>query len=166
VVNNPEIVAAIYLVAGVLFLGGFVIGALTTLARVLYYRIHNIRRPRLLTRDVVVWGGLAVSFALISAVRFLPAEVRMQFTAGNVGWALATSIPAVAAVLTYVYFELWVIERTQVEDTTAREASVQENIELTREAGDKADAAYREANSVNTKIANLTELVSHKEDKP
>jgi hypothetical protein len=57
--------------------------------------------------------------------------------------------------------------------TLALEASVQENIGLTREgighaqaASDKADAAYHEANTVNQKIADLTELVSHKEDKP
>jgi hypothetical protein len=54
----------------------------------------------------------------------------------------------------------------------ALESSVQEGLELTREgivhsqaAGDKADAAYHEANSVNEKIAALTELVGGKEDK-
>lgn len=57
-------------------------------------------------------------------------------------------------------------------DVMALEASVQTNIELTREgiahaqaAGEKADAAYHEANSVNTKIADLTEALGHKEDK-
>jgi hypothetical protein len=54
----------------------------------------------------------------------------------------------------------------------ALETSVQLGIELTREgiihaqaAGEKADAAYHEANSVNTKIADLTRLVAGKEDK-
>ena len=49
---------------------------------------------------------------------------------------------------------------------TALEASVQENIALTKEVGVQAEAAYHEANTVNEKIAALTELVGHKEDKP
>lgn len=48
---------------------------------------------------------------------------------------------------------------------TALEASVQANIELTKEVGVKADAAYKEANHVNLKIEKLTELVGGKEDK-
>lgn len=58
-------------------------------------------------------------------------------------------------------------------DLLALEASVQTNIELTREgihhaqiAGEKADAAFSEANHANVKLATLTELVNHKEDKP
>lgn len=172
--NDPGLVAVIYLVGGALFLGGFAIGALTTLGRVLYYFLHRIQRPRLLTRDVIVWGGLALSFAQIAIVRFLPPEVRTQLTQGNLGWALSTTLPAVVAVLTYVYFELFVIERTKGDpDPLALESSVQANIELTREgivhaqaAGDKADAAYHEANTVNEKIASLTEALGHKEDKP
>lgn len=172
--NDPGLVAVIYLVSGIVFLGGFAIGALTTLARVLYYFLHHIQRPRLLTRDVIVWGGLALSFAQITAVRFLPPDLRVQLTQGNVVWALATTIPAVVSVCTYVYFEMWVIERTTGEpDPLALESSVQANIELTREgivhaqaAGEKADAAYHEANSVNEKIATLTEALGHKQDSP
>ncbi len=171
--SDPSIVAWVYGLGGAVFLAGFVIGAMTTLARVLYYFLHKIQRPRLLTRDVVVWGGLALSFAQIAVIRFLPSEVRVQLTANNVGWALATTLPAVIAVCTYVYYELWVIERTREDaDPLALESSVQTNIELTKEgivhaqaAGDKADAAYHEANTVNEKIAALTELVGHKEDK-
>jgi hypothetical protein len=172
VFNNPDLVAMVYGIGGIVFLVGFAIGALTTLARVVYYSIHRIRRPRLLTRDVVVWGGLALSFAQIASVRFLPSDVRTLFTTGNVVWALTTTIPAVVAVVTYCYFELWVIERTKVEpDPLALESSVQANIELTREgivhaqsASDKADAAYHEANTVNEKIATLTEALGHKQD--
>lgn len=50
--------------------------------------------------------------------------------------------------------------------TLALEASVQENIELTREAGAQAKKAYTEANSVNEKIEALGIIVTHKEDKP
>ena len=55
----------------------------------------------------------------------------------------------------------------------AQESSLQENIALTKEVGDKADAAYHEANTVNEKIVQvheeikgLTKLVAGKEDKP
>jgi hypothetical protein len=49
---------------------------------------------------------------------------------------------------------------------TALETSVQENIELTHKAIEHAEAAYHEANTVNEKIARLTEIVGGKEDKP
>jgi hypothetical protein len=47
----------------------------------------------------------------------------------------------------------------------ALETSVQENIELTKEVGQKADAAYNEANHVNVKLVELTRLIGGKEDK-
>ena len=50
-------------------------------------------------------------------------------------------------------------------DAFALEASVQENIELTKHVGQQAVAAYEEANTVNQKIARLTTLVAGKEDK-
>lgn len=52
-------------------------------------------------------------------------------------------------------------ERSQL----ALEASVQEGNELTREGIRHAEAAYHEANTVNSKIAALTKLVAGKEDK-
>lgn len=51
-------------------------------------------------------------------------------------------------------------------ETLALESSVQQDIALTRESIGHAQAAYSEANSVNEKIARLTELVGGKEDKP
>lgn len=112
-VNNPGLVSTIYFIAGVLFLVGLFIGAVSTLARVVFYRANGTKRPRLLTRDVLVYGGLALSFGLIAGVRLLPLEVRLALTTGNVGWALATSVPAVVAMVVYCYFELAVIERVR-----------------------------------------------------
>ena len=51
-------------------------------------------------------------------------------------------------------------------EALALESSVQENIELTKHVGQQAVAAYEEANTVNQKIARLTQLVAGKEDKP
>ena len=50
-------------------------------------------------------------------------------------------------------------------DSLALEASVQEGNELTREGIKHAEMAYHEANTVNQKIATLTELVAGKEDR-
>lgn len=50
-------------------------------------------------------------------------------------------------------------------DRLALESSVQENIELTKEATANAEKAYHEANNVNVKIATLTEKLAQKEDK-
>lgn len=108
--DNPELVAVIYGIFGTVFLGGLFVGAATTLARVLFYRAQGRPRPDLLTRDILVYGGLAISFGIIAAVRFLPLEER-QALAGNVLWAVVTSIPAAFGVLVYCYYELFVIER-------------------------------------------------------
>lgn len=113
--DNPQAVAAIYLVAGSLFLLGLFVGTVTTLARVVFYRIHGKRRPRLLTRDLVVFGGLALSFGLITVVRFLPIPTRAAMTSGNVIWALVSTVPAVMAVAFYCYVELFVIGRAREE---------------------------------------------------
>lgn len=171
--DDQALVSVIYTVGGTVFLGGFVIGALTTLARVVYYFLHRVQRPRLLNRDIVVWGGLALSFAQIAAVRFLPLDVRTQLTAGNVGWALSTTLPAVIAVVTYCYYELWVIERTKDEgDPLALEASLQTIIELTREgivaskvAASKSEEAIDIGNHSREALMRLTEIVGGKEDK-
>jgi hypothetical protein len=60
--------------------------------------------------------------------------------------------------------KLLVLVRTE-RDTLALEASVQANIELTKTAVEKAEAAYSVANHSNDKLAKLTELVAGKEDK-
>jgi hypothetical protein len=112
VFNNPDAVGVIYLVASLTFLGGILLGWISTLARVVYYARNHVPRPRLLTRDVLVKGGYSVSFTLIALVRLLPAETRAALDlAGNVPWALLTSIPAAFASLVYLYFEWFVIER-------------------------------------------------------
>jgi hypothetical protein len=60
--------------------------------------------------------------------------------------------------------KLLVLVRTE-RDVLALEASVQANIELTKTAVEKAEAAYSVANHSNEKLAVLTELVAGKEDK-
>ena len=109
--SNPALVSAIYLIVGSLFLLFLFIGAVSTIARVIYYRVNGYTRPRLLTRDVIVFGGLAFTFAAITIVRFLPTETRMALTAGNVAWALVSTLPAVVAIMYYAYVEVFVIER-------------------------------------------------------
>jgi hypothetical protein len=111
VLNNPDLVATIYAITGSIFLFALFAGFARTLARVVYYLRNKSQRPRLLNRDVVVIGGLSVSFGLITLIRFLPPETRIALTQGNVVWALVTSVPACVAVCVYLYFEYAVIER-------------------------------------------------------
>lgn len=111
VLNNPDGVAAVYYVGGIIFLLGLFAGTGRTMARVVYYRWKGIARPRLLTRDAIVYGGFSTSMALITVIRFLPLEQRLAFATGNVLWALATTLPACIAVVAYTYFEFFVVER-------------------------------------------------------
>lgn len=110
---NESIVQTVYAVGGVVFLVALFAGFARTAGRVLYYHFNQSTRPKLLTRDLIVYGGLTISFGLISLVRFLPRDERIALTTGNVAWAIATTLPACLAVLTYLYFEVWVIEKGQ-----------------------------------------------------
>lgn len=88
------------------------VGAISTFARIGYYRAHGYRRPKLLVRDVVVIGGFALSFGLVLVAR--AASAAGYDTSGltdNLLWTLATGIPALAAVAVYAYFEIFIIER-------------------------------------------------------
>lgn len=127
--SSADIVAVIYGIGGTLFLAGFLVAVVTTGARTLWYLRHRgqplpplpvwpvtaevVAMPRLLTRDIIVKGGMFISFGLIAAIRFLPPETRTHFTAGNIWWALLTTLPAVIAILVYDYFELRVIPRAR-----------------------------------------------------
>lgn len=67
---------------------------------------------------------------------------------------------------TQVRFQLNdLLEDTVPVSTVALEESVQANIELTKQGIGHAEAAYHEANTVNEKIATLTEALGHKEDR-
>ena len=117
--DNPDGVTAVYALGGSTFLVLFVAGLLWTTVRYLYYVLNRIPKPRLLTRDFIVWGGLSMSFGIISAIRFLPLEERLALTAGNVAFALATTIPAIVAAATYFYFEAFVIRLPKPGDPEA-----------------------------------------------
>lgn len=102
---------SVYLVGGIVFLTFLFGGFVRTLARVVYYASNRAERPKLLTRDVLVIGGLSVSFGLITIVRFLPLEARLSLTSGNVLWALVSTVPACFAVIVYAAYEYLIIER-------------------------------------------------------
>lgn len=109
-------------VAFLVFTIALAAGAGATLARVIRYSVHGIPRPRLLTRDVQVIGGLALTMGTILAVRFL--RVLGVDTAGlatNLWWILFTTIPVLWAVIVYAYYELVVIEGGQGEQYAERE---------------------------------------------
>lgn len=106
-----EAVSLIYVIAGSVFLIGLLLAVVSTGARVIWYMRHDEPRPRLLTRDVLVKGGLCISFGLIAGVRFLPPDQRSLITTGNVAWALLTSVPAAFAMVVYLYYEIAVIKR-------------------------------------------------------
>lgn len=98
---------------GIVFLTFLVmvsVGAGATLARVVSYgRSH---RPRLLTRDVQVIGGLALTVGMLFAVRVARAiGFDVSGLSTNVVWTLATAGPVLWAVSVYAYFELFVIEK-------------------------------------------------------
>lgn len=111
--TNAEIIALVYGVGGTIFLSGFFVAVVTTGARVLWYMRHARPRPRLLNRDIIVKGGMFIGFGLIAALRFLPPEARIAFTANNVAWAVITTLGPVIAIVTYDWFEIRVIPRVK-----------------------------------------------------
>ena len=113
-VGNPEAVSFVYTVGGIVFLMGLFAGFIRTAVRVITVppsAYPGGRRPRLLIRDVIVIGGFALTMTAITLIRFLPPEVRVAYTQGNVWWALLTTIPICVSVLVYCFYEYAVIER-------------------------------------------------------
>lgn len=110
--TDASVVDVVNALVFVAFWGLLFIGAGSTLARVAYYRQYGYKRPRLLNRDALMIGGFATSFGIILGVR-VGRSVGFDTSglASSVVWTLITSGPAIAAVATYVYFELFVIER-------------------------------------------------------
>lgn len=107
-VVSPPLYAAVNAAAAIAFFVLLFIGAATTAGRAIYYRVQRLRRPRLLTRDVVFLGGFAISFGLILVVRLTGIGVSLK---DNVLWAIATDLPGVGALAVYVWYEIFVIER-------------------------------------------------------
>lgn len=114
--TDVQLVQLIYAAGGTVFLLALFAGALRTLARLAFYLRNRAERPRLLNRDVLVIGGLSISFGLIAIVRFLPPETRQAITQGNLWWAVGSTVPGVVAALVYAYFEWFVIERPRGEN--------------------------------------------------
>lgn len=94
------------------FLVPLLVGAGATLTRVVSYRLAGDPMPRLLIRDAQVIGGFAVTTGLLFSVRILRAVgADTSGLATNLGWVLATIVPAIWAVVVYAWFEIVVIER-------------------------------------------------------
>lgn len=88
------------------FVSCLFVGTLTTVIRAAGLRLRNRAMPRLLKRDVLVLVGLSVSFQLIAMSRVFGWS---QYVVGQLWWSIVTGVPAVFAVVVYVYYELFVI---------------------------------------------------------
>lgn len=106
--SNAELVGAINTIAFALFAVLLAAGAARTFARLVYYRRHRARRPRLLNRDAVMIGGLTFAIGLILLSRATGTSSQFR---ESVAWALLTDLPALLAVAVYCWFEYRVIER-------------------------------------------------------
>ena len=88
------------------------VGAISVVARVVYYRSHGYRQPRLLTRDAVMLVGFSLSFGAVLFARVATNQgVDPSIFRESVAWGLLTALPAIVAVATFAYYELFVIER-------------------------------------------------------
>lgn len=79
---------------------------LSVALRAIDLRRHGQAIPLLLYRDVGVFGLLAVPFA---AILFARASGIGHTLIGNLPWALATGGPAIAALITFLLFEVFVV---------------------------------------------------------
>lgn len=78
------------------------------LVRALRYRQRKRTIPRLLFRDLFLMGGLATAFALSILVRALGLAAEAERSAV---WALVVGTLGTGALATFLYFEIFVIER-------------------------------------------------------
>lgn len=96
-----EVVGAVALM---LFVAGVLLGFGSTAFRLVRLHRAGIPLPRLIWRDVMVFGGLALTFVAIGIHRVMGFPF-----ADELWWALGTSSVAVIAVWIYVYYELAVV---------------------------------------------------------
>jgi len=101
----------------VLFLTGLWFGATRTILRILLYHRMGWQYPKLIWRDLIGQGGLALSFLLITAGRLLIAmgHVPPDFLNQQWWWIVLSSAPAIVAVWTYAYYEVFELDRFDVE---------------------------------------------------
>lgn len=97
------------------FLVGLLLGVVRTGMRLVARLRAHRRLPRLLPRDMVVIGGLALSFLLLAGASALnglhwingPALMEQSW------WVLLRGAGAVVGAWTYVYFEFFVIGKEE-----------------------------------------------------
>lgn len=98
-------------IADAVILLGFILGLLLTVTRLTvrlaHYSVSKHAWPKLAKRDIIAFGGLLLPFLLIFAVRVLDLAPAL---AGQLWWRLVTGIPALIAVWTLAYYELFIIE--------------------------------------------------------
>ena len=92
------------LVALVLFVVGLLLAAGSITFRLVHFVRRGIPRPRLIWRDGLVFGGLAVTFVAVG----IHSAVGRPFDE-ELWWRVGTGLLAVASVWTRAYFELFVI---------------------------------------------------------
>lgn len=97
-------VDTIYGAALALFAFGLLFGAASTGIRMLSLHSRAMRQPRLIWRDVSVFGLLALDFLIIAGHRVAGAPFADEYW-----FAILTSALAVAAVAIYGYYEWRVI---------------------------------------------------------
>lgn len=93
------------------FVVPLLLGAIRTALRVVA-RLHaGARQPRLLPRDVITIGGIALSFVLLLGAATLNALgwIDGSALAREAWWIVVRALPAIVGAWTYVYFEFFVI---------------------------------------------------------
>ena len=88
----------------VLFVGGLLVGFGSTLYRMISLRRGGKPQPHLIVRDLVLVGGLSLSFLLVAVRRLVDLPVVDEWW-----WSLLTAAPAIGAVWVYAYYEVLVI---------------------------------------------------------
>lgn len=104
--TEAQLVEVLNLTVLVVYVGALVFGASTTFRRAWWFHSHGQRRPRLLTRDLIVFGGHALTFLSIVIAR---AFGWGPFVSGRWWWIVASAGGAVVGALTYCWYEVRVI---------------------------------------------------------
>ena len=103
-VDPLEVANLITLIA---FVVGLVVGTISTVLRMVSYRLRRIPLPKLIWRDLAYVGLLALVFVMVIVGRLLPELALWR----QLWWVILTGLLANAGVWTYAYFELRIIDR-------------------------------------------------------
>jgi hypothetical protein len=115
---SPETAGAYNAISGIAWLIALLLSLSLLLIRVWRYRHEGIQIPALLWRDLISKSGLAEPLVFVFGARIVNAINAVPATSPlttYVPWLIVTTVPALMGMWTFLWYEVFVIDRWQAD---------------------------------------------------